>query len=394
MEDGLIYYENILWGYKGQKPTGAIEIKEGTRLIVDNAFYECGELTSVVIPNSVKGIGDSAFGDTGWYDNQPDGLLYLDNWLLSYKGIEPSGEIVIKEGTRGIADGALAYCGDLTSVTIPNSVTSIGERTFIGCVGLTEMYSLIEEPFDISDGVFYINYDNDQDSWKFATATLYVPKGTKAKYQTTNGWKEFKNIVEMEPEKPYEIKDDGTAIVKNLEQDEQGKLVIPEKVEIDGKEYSVTEIAPETFKGNKELVEVTIPETVTTIGAGAFASCTNLKAIYSLSPTPIDLTQAAVRGVIHRAGGTTISQFDGVDFEACVLYVPYGCAEAYRNAEGWKFFKHIVEMEDTGIDGATLNDDITNGKCYDLKGRRISQPGKGVNILRDSNGRTRKVVIK
>ena len=46
----------------------------------------------------------------------------------------------------------------------------------------------------------------------------------------------------------------------------------------------------------------------------------------------------------------------------------------------------------TGINGAALNDDITNDKWYDLKGRRISKPKKGVNILRSKSGKTRKVV--
>ena len=52
--------------------------------------------------------------------------------------------------------------------------------------------------------------------------------------------------------------------------------------------------------------------------------------------------------------------------------------------------------EAVGINGAALNDkgQMINDKWYDLKGRRISQPKKGVNILRDSNGKTRKVVIK
>lgn len=78
-------------------------------------------------------------------------------------------------------------CG-LTSITIPNSVTSIGIKAFCNCSGLTSIVSQIKNPFEISDDAF--------DSEIYSTATLTVPFGTKSIYETTNGWKNFQNIVE------------------------------------------------------------------------------------------------------------------------------------------------------------------------------------------------------
>ena len=98
--------------------------------IDNNAFYDCHNLTSITIPSSVTSIGENPFQNTKWYDSQPDGLLYLDNWLLGYKGDRPTGNLSIATGTRGIADNALYSCNSLTSITIPSSVTSIGRSTF------------------------------------------------------------------------------------------------------------------------------------------------------------------------------------------------------------------------------------------------------------------------
>ena len=211
-----------------------------------NIFYDCSGLTSIIIPNSVTNIGNDAFIFTGWYNNQPDGLLYLDNWLLGYKGDMPERELAIKEGTRGIGymafhgcngltsvtipnsirsivDHAFKNCSGLTSVTIPNSVTSIGSVAFYGCssltsvtfgnsvtsigygafyncTGLTEVYSLIEEPFAVNERAFQ-SYNSETRVYDFTSATLYVPIGTKAKYEATAGWKQFKNIVEIKYDK-------------------------------------------------------------------------------------------------------------------------------------------------------------------------------------------------
>ena len=70
---------------------------------------------------------------------------------------------------------------------IPHSVTQLGEKAFYECTKLTTVISQIKEPFAI--GIVFSSsvYDN---------ATLYVPSGTKSKYQATKGWWIFKNIVE------------------------------------------------------------------------------------------------------------------------------------------------------------------------------------------------------
>ena len=75
---------------------------------------------------------------------------------------------------------------ELTSVTIPNSVTTIGSSAFMDCDNLTSIVSEIKNPFIIS-GVGFSSY---------AYATLTVPAGTKSLYQSTTGWSEFQNIVE------------------------------------------------------------------------------------------------------------------------------------------------------------------------------------------------------
>ena len=85
-------------------------------------------------------------------------------------------------------------CSGLTSVTIPNSVTSIGERAFYG-TDIPTVISQIKNPFGI-----YGKTSNKSPFTKntFNNAMLYVPNGTIDNYKATTGWKDFAHIEESD----------------------------------------------------------------------------------------------------------------------------------------------------------------------------------------------------
>lgn len=152
-------------------------IPNGVLFIGDVAFYGCHGLTALDMPQSVIYIGTSSFEGTAWYENQQDGVIYINNIAYKYKGVIPSNtKITIKEGTtyinsyafsdrKGIVSvsfpnslntiGTKAFsgCSDLSVVTMPNSVTSIGESAFDGCTGLTSI-TISKGLNDIRQGVF------------------------------------------------------------------------------------------------------------------------------------------------------------------------------------------------------------------------------------------------
>lgn len=130
------------FNYYNQKPwmSFASSIKQliiesGVTSVSDNAFQGCTNLSSVTIPRSVNYVGEGAFSGTAWYDNQPDGLIYAGKVAYNYKGTMPDNtKVDITDGTLSISGSAFRYCNGLVSVTIPNSVISIGSSSFYRCI--------------------------------------------------------------------------------------------------------------------------------------------------------------------------------------------------------------------------------------------------------------------
>lgn len=146
-----------------------LTIDVGSVVEISNvAFYGCTNLTALNIPSSVTRISENAFDETGWYNSQPNGLVYAGNVAYKYKGTMPNGtNIIIKSGTVSISPLAFYECSGLSSITIPSSVTSIGGYAFSGCTSLKSV--------DIPVGVTSI--ENGTFSGCSSLTSVTIPEG-------------------------------------------------------------------------------------------------------------------------------------------------------------------------------------------------------------------------
>ena len=159
-----------------------------------NAIIETNSNTLIlgckntVIPNNVTSIGDEAFSLMKGLQNItiPNSVTSIGKFAFSQ--CISLQTVTIPNSVTSIGDDAFLNCSSLKSVTIPNSVTSIGKSAFYGSKYLKKVTSKIAKPFAINDDAFSAE--------TYSEGTLYVPRGTVDKYKATNGWKNFKNIVE------------------------------------------------------------------------------------------------------------------------------------------------------------------------------------------------------
>ncbi|MBO4741796.1 MAG: leucine-rich repeat domain-containing protein, partial [Bacteroidales bacterium] len=158
----------------------SVTIPNSVTSIGEYAFYQCEGLTSVTIPNSVTSIGEHAFEEC-----QSLSSITIPNSVTSIGGFAFSectslSSAILGNGLTSISENMFTYCAGLTSVVIPNSVTSIGLYAFSSCSSLATVICNATTPPSVSNNTF-----------SAYTATLYVPSGSVTDYGNADYWKNF-----------------------------------------------------------------------------------------------------------------------------------------------------------------------------------------------------------
>ncbi|MCQ2244394.1 MAG: leucine-rich repeat domain-containing protein [Bacteroidaceae bacterium] len=267
-------------------------------------------------------------------------------------------------------------CSSLTSVTIPTSITSIGENAFEGCSSLpvidniryadTYLVEVIDHKctsVNVKEGTRYIG------SHAFETC-LWLTSVTIPNSVTNIGDHAFEFCSSLTS---VNIPNSVTSLGNGAFQycSSLTSIDIPNSVTNLGEgafsgcsrltsitiSNSITSIKEATFS-RCGLISVTIPNSVKNIESYAFYGCLNIQDIHSNNPTPPTIDDNNI--------------FSGINTTQCVIYVPKGAKEDYASANGWKDFYNIVEEEVNAIDPAVMPNTNSNGaSIFTISGEKV-----------------------
>ena len=227
------------YAFSGCSNFTSVTIPSSVTSIGEWAFYGCSSLTSITIPSSVTSIGSGAFSDcSNLQYNIYEGGLYLgntENPYLVFVDTETTDitEFIIHSDCKFIHNNAFSGCSSLTSITIPENVTSIGRSAFSYCSSLTTVtFGENSQLTSIGDNAFY-------NCSSLTSITI--------------------------PENVTSIRDEAFYNCGSLT-----SITIPS---------NVTSIGSSAFEGCSSLTSITIPSSVTSIGHSVFSGCSSLTTV-------------------------------------------------------------------------------------------------------------------
>ena len=349
------------------------------------AFSNCPELNSVVMPNTVKKIGLFAFEDCQNYNSLKS--VTLSNTLeeigvSAFIGCKELKSLNLPNSLKRIDDDAFAWC-KFNSITIPASVTHIGHYIFRE----TEIGSISVD----SDNPFFSSRDNVIYSKDFSVL-ITCPSNIAAYYNSIKEAFVIPNTVKKIEDYafafcyyssvtiPESVEDIGDGVFWGV------RYVIKIDLNVNNKSFKILDDALYNkditelvyFFKNTGRMNVTIPNTVKKIYGSAFnGGYSNENRIVSIS-LPKSLEHIGYQAV--RPGYNSLTEIysynpippktetyeDFYEIVHCKLFVPNGSQDAYSSADGWKYFNNIIEMADATATEKISSDNIhiyatTNG---------------------------------
>ena len=240
---------------------GEYSIRKGVKVIGNEAFSVCWLLTKINIPNSVTNIGNSAFSECSSLT-----CINIPNSVTNigdktFSYCKSLANINIPNSVTNIGDETFSYCKSLANINIPNSVTNIGNGAFSYCDLLTK----IKIPSSVvnMNGNPFRNWNGDLHNE--SKAFIYEHQVLFNKDKTTL-------IAYRSKEKNYIIPNSVTSIG-------DGAFSMCESLTNIKIPKSVTNIGYSAFSECRSLTNIKIPNSVTSIGDWAFSSCSSLTSI-------------------------------------------------------------------------------------------------------------------
>ena len=317
-------------GFENCTNLQSINIPTNLTTIKNDAFQGCTGLKKVVIPD-VKSWCDIDFGDNG-------NPLYFARHL--FIGDDEIHDLIIPDGVVTIKTRAFIGFSELRTISISSSVNSIGSAAFYECVSLMDV-SIPQNVTSIESQAFY-----------GCTGLLNINLPSSLSSISSNC---FENCSKLE------------------------LVSIPEGIQI---------IDKYAFSKCTNLKKVYIPSSMKRIGASAFGNCENISDIYCFASEP-----PIPNGLFAKKSVSDYFMNSYVEYST--LHVPEASIAAYNNDEYWSDFGSIVALTDadTGIEEA--KDKSRKIKHYfSIEGKQLNALQKGINIIKMSNGQTKKIIVK